>query len=1529
MENNKKNNIIMRKFLQKFVDWIAMLLRWLCIAPNDAVQCQHDTRMEKHRDVDARQERRGLVSSELVKAQRLFAECKSFIRQRFKRMAVGVLLFGTALSASGQDQRNLGFAHGLDGWRLYYGAVLYSNQRKTSSCENIGNGAYAASYDYYWNYQDFLDGYRLRYNTDCPFGSAINAQGQPFKNYFSSIEASGDGYATTSDQFYEISAEDAVKQAYYDKGAQKADENEQYRYHVIAKSGTTSGYGFYSDPNVNHYGTKLVNLIHGESIDLPRVFPGAEHSCRIGACGSRIDNMKMGTSNSEASTNPLSTELAVPSWGRQFEHTAAAEQMLYEFSKTDDDDILMIHFLALAEAPEKNHYGSGAPEFTIGAYSTSDPNVDLGMINVSGSGWNKLTCGDSKMSSFDMTCSRGHNYECERGDGIGKCDHRNLPNTGWFSTGSSPEIRNSESKGWRTLIYPLDALKKGDRIGLQFITRDCNYGSGLKAGGHSCYMYFTCEVKKKSLVATLCDAVNGPLKATATKGYNAYIFGIKTERGFQRLHDEILTNNEFEISKTNEHRAYWRYITSNGSEGTLVCYMASTKGELNKTDSELNSNTDNCIVKAETHFGATAVEGTLVEKWTCPTGSDQADGLSLEGLKLNYTRNNYDTDPITDIQFFVKKGRINGANSYPGVANWTIGGSACNNTVTEEGKKVTMLFNGHRFVEAEAYTEIYTIKAVLTSLAGCVSEIEQEFTPAPALDPKFDITGTCQYGDIRITNESHKSLGSTRYTATYYLNGNRLEDKTDLPALLLSNEVVTESANMAGVNEVYVIAKDENGCTYTSPTASVNLTSSPVVDLYINPDSYKQEIEVKNNITRTVTLEVCPGGKVKVTPFSTDPAASASKYKFQWYDATNAISGTEVLATVGNAGTNSGVYTSGEVELGKGVHTLTVKAEGGCKTTWTVYVQESAGKITLGDIAKVCPGDPLTIDVDGAKSVLSVNFVVEETQGSTPVKTVTDFSWKTSSNQLVISKVVDVSLYASAYQYYYEVEFTNDDNCSEKKTFIPKNLAAPLVTYTVKSGSQEIGKTSSIDPTDNVTLWTTEPVCAGTVLTITLNNASADMTNYYVIKDAEGNSYGPTTSGRFSKSDPYSFQYTVPAVAAGGEVIRFTVKTDGMNGNVAQCAITEKLAIQVKPTVQFDMAASASQITSVSSASLASNEKNTYCDGEKFYFYVRPYNENGELASATVKVQNTALLAQPSTDKETIFNNGTLGYGMSGAQSDALGQYQTLKVSVMDDGCTSEGEYKVYVKPLPVVKTTKVFACPNSTFEVQLGDQGTTNATVNEDNTIAKVDYAFQSTTNGTTTASQQSYDVTSLTQSFTAPTPAEGTTYSVGGVVTAKDGCTAEFTAEVALYPAPSFEAKAVKTDGSDITDVICQGEPYAIKLINTSSTAVVFKVKDNFGNQIGTDINVAAGAERTTNTFVAPNEKTTKEYLISCTTNNGCEGTDAQVSVEVGVKPTLDFAPVAAVCSDPNGGQTPVTVTAAIGATNTANAGTITFDN
>ena len=127
MRNNKKNNIIMREFLQKFVDWIAMLLRWLYAAPNDAVQCQHDTRVEKLRDVSVRHVGRGLNSSELVKGRMLLAECKSFIRQRLKRMAVGVVLVGLCVGVSAQTNRNselnLNFHSGLNGWTLYYGAI--------------------------------------------------------------------------------------------------------------------------------------------------------------------------------------------------------------------------------------------------------------------------------------------------------------------------------------------------------------------------------------------------------------------------------------------------------------------------------------------------------------------------------------------------------------------------------------------------------------------------------------------------------------------------------------------------------------------------------------------------------------------------------------------------------------------------------------------------------------------------------------------------------------------------------------------------------------------------------------------------------------------------------------------------------------------------------------------------------------------------------------------------------------------------------------------------------------------------------------------------------------------------------------------------------------------------------------------------------------------------------------------------------------------------------------------------------------
>lgn len=141
----------MREFLQKFVDWIAMLLRWLYAAPNDAVQCQHDTRVDKLRDVSARHVGRGMNSSELVKGMKLLAECKSFIRQRLKRMTVGVVLVGTTLSVSGQAL-NLDFHNGLEGWELYYGVSYHG------SLDNSGKS-------YYWSYYDLLN-YIVNTNTD-------------------------------------------------------------------------------------------------------------------------------------------------------------------------------------------------------------------------------------------------------------------------------------------------------------------------------------------------------------------------------------------------------------------------------------------------------------------------------------------------------------------------------------------------------------------------------------------------------------------------------------------------------------------------------------------------------------------------------------------------------------------------------------------------------------------------------------------------------------------------------------------------------------------------------------------------------------------------------------------------------------------------------------------------------------------------------------------------------------------------------------------------------------------------------------------------------------------------------------------------------------------------------------------------------------------------------------------------------------------------------------------------------------------
>ncbi|MCR5248260.1 MAG: hypothetical protein K6E14_10815, partial [Paludibacteraceae bacterium] len=1261
----------MREFLQKFVDWIAMLLRWLYAAPNDAVQCQHDTRVEKLRDVSVRHVGRGLNSSELVKGRMLLAECKSFIRQRLKRVAVGVVLLGTALSVSGQqtamDGLNLDFSNGLSGWNLYYGAVKFSNQHTSGNSLSCGNDrAYGSEYVWDWSVLS-AEGYE-------DVSSTTANDSKKFSEFFSGNEGIT---IENNDYQYVIDAEATIKSKGTGNGVNGVYyklPNDQNRFQVITTS--DPGDNNYSDPYVGKYDNSngsVSDINAGGQIKYPRVYPKASKSCRIGAAGYR-----------HSGCNAVSTEFAFKDlWKignndqaeKKFKSLASAERMTYTFIKRKDQDVLYIHFFAVAESPDNSHIGHGAPQFDIRVYKASST------ANITGNpekdeAWISVPCGDLGINTYSMTYNNGKTW----------CEYRNTISSTvpYLSTGY--ETRNTDKKGWRTLTFPLSDIEDGDQIMLTFTTNDCNYNKNLP-GGHACWMYFTSEVKTVDMSVKYCD-VNGPITLTATEGFDQYMFCYKTATNdYKPLHNGLLSNNELVISSGNSY--FDTYIR--GKKGEIVCFMGSN------LNTDPSKNLGGCAVSVTKGFGATALSFGLNPVFSCSEGaSENVNGLTFDKISAKYTSNDYNNDPIDNVEFFVKKA-TEGDNKYVSKGSF----DSFNFTYDEDNEEIKFKSN-QVLLSSTEFVESYDVKIIVKAKSGCEFDFVKRFDPYPSFAHSFGISGVCQYGEVRIANSTNPTAqmyyeynpkGSDknaiyRNSGTlvniekieYYVSddGNPAENVKTISGsnFLSSGDVLASKVNGTYI-KAYTIITDNRGCKYRSTDADINLTSAPDVSLFVTPGSYKN-IDV-DNANLNLSIEVCPDAETQITAVSKD---NVGLY-YQWFKvegSTNTnIDENMVLSSTREVGGMSFKSAGEEKSLGKGHYQLKAYSSSqpdACVTTWNVYIQESAGRITLGDIAKVCPGDPLTIDVEGAKAVLAVNFVVEETQGATPVKTVADFSWKTSSNQLVISKVADVSLYASAYQYYYEVEFTNDDNCSEKKTFIPKNLAAPLVTYTIKNGSTEIGKTSSIDPTDNVTLWTAEPVCPGTVLTITLTNASADMTNYYVIKDAEGNSYGPTTSGRYGRSDPFSFQYTVPAVAAGGEVIRFTVKTDGMNGNVAQCAITEKLAIQVKPTVQFDMAASATQIANVTSASLASNDKNTYCVGENFYFYVRPYNENGELANASVKVQNTALLSQASTDKETIFGEGVLGYGMSGAQSDALGQYQTLKVSVSDNGCTADGEYK-------------------------------------------------------------------------------------------------------------------------------------------------------------------------------------------------------------------------------------------------------------
>ena len=285
---------------------------------------------------------------------------------------------------------------------------------------------------------------------------------------------------------------------------------------------------------------KEVAQYHNEkgalSTAYPKCYPlkkSTAQSCRLGAAGSH------------------------DSWNTEFQYSendeynksnyAAAERLVYEFTKKAGQNRILIHYLGVCCAPGGSHYCTGRNQVSItAAYTTSDKSIDdiddcESLTANYQTTWQKVAkgCGAGmSLSSFDMTCAYGHtscshkHYRYEKKNNrdyyYNECGDLGAMDNGKSSVVMSTSdyaTRDNAKKGWKTLDYDISDLADGTRIAICVTTNDCNY-SGHLPGGHGAYVYFAGEILEQGLTLKYC---NDKMEASAPEGYAKYEWWKKGE----------------------------------------------------------------------------------------------------------------------------------------------------------------------------------------------------------------------------------------------------------------------------------------------------------------------------------------------------------------------------------------------------------------------------------------------------------------------------------------------------------------------------------------------------------------------------------------------------------------------------------------------------------------------------------------------------------------------------------------------------------------------------------------------------------------------------------------------------------------------------------------------------------------------------------------------------------------------------------------------------------------------------------------
>ena len=1112
----------------------------------------------------------------------LLAECKSFIRQRLKRMtALGAIILatgGVAIAQDDEDNLNLDFHDGLNGWTVYTGAVHFLYSDGSSSNCNDQNGC-----NYIFG-SNPTPGGQLSFEWTKPNGWNDN-MGYFTKKSFSN----GESYYSTTGV---ITGHDPGITYKYE-----SDRNRVMLYNYptgqIGQTQLTTGaYELYYDTYIDfdRYKNWYHNVNGGLTTAYPKCYPlkkSNARSCRLGAAGSH------------------------DSWNTEFQYSdnyknkvnyAAAERLVYEFTKKAGQNRILIHYLAVCCAPGGSHYCSGRNQVSITAvYTSSNKSIDdiddceSSTANYQNT-WQKVGAGcgaGMSLSSFDMTCAFGHtSCSHQHTDAKNKCDRTGPMNNSKSSVVMSTSdyaTRDNAKKGWKTLDYDISDLAEGTRIAICVTTNDCNYvnNGGNKPGGHGAYVYFTGEILEQGLTLKYCNDI---MEASAPEGYAKYEWWKKGEANPVCVTTVSNNNTANVLPAAYQSSTFW------GETGELM--VKAYTDETSSCGSEISKPySQNRIVMA---FDST--------KYAC-----WGQALNI-ATKVDEASSHLDSnDPIIYTYY-----KVNDDTPVKSVSNST---GVTNYTITPYGDA-----NGKKYV-VDVWAE---------TQGGCSSTpVSKTYYAMPEPDITFTAAPVCMYTEVKanVKINNYNDIVLPKDEDGNILDNNRINyELSIIPNGFSANPAVStselNSGNGAKNNISFGISYSDASENIPVTISSVNSKGCIVNKTFNYSFKPTPTIKLLNQLSfwdkggKRAEQTLCADDTIGASFYSTTPGYFVVEKKNRLNASVNKTTGvmpaqTDVVVAGEHRyfptipadwqyedglkmfGDNNYYY---EIRLYKENPTTNTNQ---CYDYYYVYLDVYSNTLSaiVGD--PVCPGEKTWVEVSGlyvnnAGGVEKPNFVVVTPTSSGPEESIQNDV--TASAGVVNSSAVRYSLPAIIAPSYYKVRAEkNKYGCKEELDLNSlASLPVPVLSYTaVVTGTSTNVPLSVVPNADGSHTVTIDPQCAGTSITVYINNDGTSLCAFDV-KD-NGSS---VKSGNAQSGNSFSFEYTVPETTSEGSRT-YDVAVSSTESGQMLCGFTDKLIFKSKPstTINFVATPNTPDNLTTNGVGFPANEisLNKYCSGEEYY----------------------------------------------------------------------------------------------------------------------------------------------------------------------------------------------------------------------------------------------------------------------------------------------------------------------------------------